>query len=202
MNPFQEIPLFASLDATQLAMLAEISRTKRYRRGELLFYEGDDPTHLMILTRGVLKLYKSADDGREVVLHRFTPVSMIAEMAVYNRIPFPATAVFESDGEVIFIDYGRFEARFLGNPELSRLLILSLSTKIRTLEAVIARNLVMDSRARVLHCVETTPELFASMRRYEIAAMLNMTPETLSRMLKKLVDEGTIAKAGEGYVRY
>ena len=201
MNPFHEIPLFASLDATQLAMLSEMSRAKRYRKGEFLFYEGDDPASLMILTQGALRLYKSADDGREVVLHRFTPVSLIAEMAVHNRIPFPATAVFESDGEVIFIDHGRFEARFLGDPELSRLLILSLSTKIRALEALIARNLVMDSRARVLHFVETSPELFASMRRYEIAEMLNMTPETLSRMLKKLVEEGTIAKAGEGYLR-
>jgi CRP-like cAMP-binding protein len=200
MNRLREIPLFASLDGETFAQLAEMARLRDYRKGEVLFFEGEEPSALIILTKGVLKLYKTSAQHKEVVLHRFTPVSLIAEAALLHRTPYPASATFETDGEVVLIDAEAFETLFLGNPKLSRLLILSLTKKIKTLESLVERSLIMDAGERVLSLIENSPELFKTMRHYEMANSLNITPETFSRMIKKLLSEGKIRKEGSGYV--
>ena len=199
MDPLRALPLFESLDEETFAKLRDIAAVRRYHKGEVLFFEGDAPDQLVILTKGVLKLYKTSSSDKEIVLHHFTPVSLVAEVALLHRIPYPATATFEADGEVILIDYKAFEATFLGNPQLARLLILSLSNKVRMLESVIERGLVMDASERVLNLIRKSPEIMETMRHYEIAAILNLTPETFSRTLKKLQNEGRIVQEEDGW---
>ncbi|MBN2896501.1 MAG: Crp/Fnr family transcriptional regulator [Campylobacterales bacterium] len=199
MHPLRLIPMFASLDEASFTQLVSLSRIRTYHSGEILFFEGERPKALLVLSRGTLKLYKSMEGTKEIVLHRFTPVSLIAERTLLQRIPFPASAVFESDGETIEIDAVGFESLFLENSALSRVLIASLSDKIRTLEQVIEHTLTKDAAERVLEFVGSSGALFASMRHYDIAHMLHLTPETLSRTLKKLLREGHIRKEGKGY---
>lgn len=197
MNLLREIPLFESLDEDTFAKLSTIARRRTYNKGEILFFQGDEPKELVILTKGVLKLYKTATNDKEIVLNYFTPVSFVAEVALLHRIPYPATATFEADSEVILINYEQFEAIFLSDPKLARLLILSLSKKVRLLEAVIERGLVMDAAERVLNMIKKSPELLETMRHYEIANILNLSPETFSRILKKLQKEGQIHKEND-----
>jgi len=196
MDRLRTLPLFRDLNDETFAELTAIARHRIFKKGEILFYEGDDAKDLTVLIRGVLKLFKTSSSDKEVILHYFTPVTLVAEVAVLHRIPYPATAVFETDGEVLLIDYAAFESLFLNDPELVRILLLSLSMKIRTLEAVIERGLVMDASERVLNLLKTSPELFESMRHYEIANILNLTPETFSRTLAKLRSDGKVVKRG------
>jgi len=197
MNPLKKLPLFESLDDETFSRLTAIAKHRSFRKGEILFFEGDAPKDLVVLTKGVLKLFKTSSSDKEIVLHYFTPVSLVAEVAVLHRIPYPATAVFEADSKVLLIDYDAFEEIFLNNPELARILILSLSKKVRMLESVIERGLVMDASERVLNLIRTSPELLETMRHYEIANILNLTPETFSRTLKKLQLEEKIIKAND-----
>ena len=193
----REIPLFESLDEETFAKLSSIAKSKSYKKGEILFFQGDEPKELVILTKGVLKLFKTATNDKEIILNYFTAVSFVAEVALLHRIPYPATATFEADSEAILINYKEFESIFLGNPELARLLILSLSKKVRLLESVIERGLVMDATERVVNLIKKSPELLETMRHYEIANILNLSPETFSRILKKLQKDKTIYKENE-----
>ncbi|WP_345984814.1 Crp/Fnr family transcriptional regulator [Sulfurimonas sp. HSL-1656] len=199
MNPLRALPLFEDLNEETFSKLTEIARQRRFQKGEILFFEGDAPNDLVVLTKGVLKLFKTSSSDKEVILHHFTPVSLVAEVAVLHRIPYPATAVFEADSEVLLINYDAFESMFLSNPELARILLLSLSKKIRMLESVIERGLVMDASERVINFIRKSPELLKTMRHYEIANILNLTPETFSRTLKKLQHEGKVINSEAGW---
>ncbi len=199
MNPLKKLPLFESLDDETFSKLGALAKHRSFQKGEILFFEGEEPNDLVVLTKGILKLYKTTSNEKEIILHYFTPVSLVAEVAVLHRIPYPATAVFEADGEVLLIDYRAFESTFLRNPELSRLLILSLSNKVKMLESVIERGLVMDASERVLNLVRKSPQLLETMRHYEIANILNLTPETFSRILKKLQSDGAVVKEKTGW---
>lgn len=190
----RSLPLFASLDDEALALLASMTFRKRFGAGHFLFFQGEPATKLTILAEGQLRLYKSAEEGREVTLHTFEPVCLVAEAAALRGVPYPATALFETEGEVLQIDYAPFERMFLGDPRLAKLLILSLGEKIRALESVIERGLMMSGAERVVDLLRRSPEKMREMRHYEIAAMLHMTPENFSRTLKKLKTEGRIAE--------
>jgi CRP/FNR family transcriptional regulator len=200
MIDFKSVPLFEYLDDTTLQKLQKMSRTAAYAKGDILFYEGETPEALVVLTKGRLKLYKTTSTEREIVLNHFSPVSLVAEVALMQGIAYPATAEFETDGEVILIDAAAFDDLFFSTPETARTLVSSLSKKVKMLESVIERGMVMDAQERVSTLVKNSPELLNTMRHYEIAQMLNLTPETFSRTLKKLQKEGVLVKENERWI--
>jgi len=190
----REIYLFKHLDDEQLKKLQEISFIKEFKRGELLFYEGEEPRYLYILLEGTIRVYKTDFKGNEITLHYFHPVNMIAEVANFEDFPYPATAEFETDGKVLAIDYNRFRNEFLRDPEVAFNVIKSLAYKIRILNDIIIQNLMMDAVARVAKFIDEHEDLFRELKHNKVASLLNITPETFSRILKKFKDQGIIEK--------
>jgi CRP/FNR family transcriptional regulator len=181
----KDIYLFKHLSEPQLKMLKRISTHKEYKKDNILFLEGERSERLNILIEGMLKVYKSDKAGNEIVLNIFYPTTLVAEIACLEHIPYPATAVFETDGKVISIDYAAFENDFLLNPEISLSIIKSLAHKIKALDKVITQNLTMDSTARAAKFIYENDKLFMKLKQNKVAAILNITPETMSRIMKK-----------------
>jgi CRP/FNR family transcriptional regulator len=195
----KNVYLFENLAASQIKRLEQISLQRSLKKGNVLFFEGDEPKNLHILTEGVLKVYKSDFKGNEVVLKYFSPVSLIAELANLDHIPYPATAVFETDGKVIAVDFKIFEKEFLRNPDVSLAIIRSLTWKLRDLEGVISRNLTMDATSRVAKFLYENEGAFLQLKQNKISSILNITPETMSRVLKKLKEGKIIGAQNTGF---
>ncbi|WP_456486117.1 Crp/Fnr family transcriptional regulator [Hydrogenimonas sp.] len=188
---------FRHIEEERLQRIIEISSIAEYKRGSVLFYEGEEAKSLVVLLEGMLQIYKTDRKGNRIILHHFVPTAMIAEIVNLEHMKYPATGEFESDGKALLINYEIFEKEFLKDPEISLSFIKSLSKKIKYLENVIATNMVMNSTARVAKFIcEHTNEL-AHLKKSMIAADLNMTPETLSRILKKLATLGLIEKSSD-----
>lgn len=188
--------LFEGLGAEHLERLKEISSFKDYGKGQVLFFEGEAAESLNILVDGVLKVYKTDPKGNEVVLNHFHPVALIAELANLERMPLPATAVFETDATVLRIEYEAFEREFLKDPEISFSMIKSLTRKLKALNTVISQNLTMTSTSKVARFIYDNEGVFAELKQHKIASILNITPETMCRALKRLKDDNVIGKPG------
>jgi len=197
-NELRDIVFFENLSTAELEQLATISRKRKFSKGEVLFYEKDGSRFLTLLTEGILKVYKTDPKNNEIILHRFHPKSLIAEMAVFEGIPYPASAAFETDGTVIEIDFMKFKEDFLCNPEIAFELFKSLTQKIKYLDDVIALNIVLDSTARVAKYI-CENEKALDMKHNQLAQYLHMTPETLSRIFKKFAKLNFIEKEGSIY---
>jgi CRP/FNR family transcriptional regulator len=182
------------MDDERLARLEEISNIVEYKKGTILFFEGDEAKNMIVLLDGILQVYKTDQKGNKVILHHFFPVDIIAEIVNLEHIRYPASAEFETDGRALIINYELFEKEFLKDPEVSFAFIKSLSKKIKYLENVIATNMVMNSTARVAKFICEHGHEISKLKKSLIAADLNMTPETLSRILKKLSTLGLIEK--------
>jgi len=185
-HTIQEIPFFSSLSAEHHAKLKQISYFKEYNSGEILFYEGDEPTKLHILVDGVLRLYKTDPKGHEIYLHQFIPTSMVGELANFENIRFPATARFVTSGTVLKIDYTKLEEGFFKNPEICSEIIKSLTKKVRILSEVLHKEMILTSEEKVAKFIDEHAELFQSIKNNQIADILNVSPETLSRTLSRL----------------
>jgi CRP/FNR family transcriptional regulator len=198
-NQLRDITFFENLSSKELEKLATISRKRKFAKGEVLFYEKDESRFLTLLTDGMLKVYKTDPKNNEIVLHRFSPKSLIAEMAVFEGIPYPASAAFETDGTVIEIDFIKFKENFLTNPNIAFAFFKSLTQKIKYLDGVIGLNIVLDSTARVAKYICENEEAL-QMKHNQLAQYLHMTPETLSRVFKKFAKLGFIEKENSTYV--
>jgi len=198
-DDLKKISFFENLDEKQLDLLSSFAKKKNYKKGSILFYEKDMPTSLILLTEGVLKVYKTDPKNNEIIMNRFRPVTLIAEMVILENIPYPASAAFETDGTVIEIDFERFKKEFFHNPEVALIFFKSLSKKIKYLEDVIALNIVLDSTARLAKFLYDERVELTTLKHYDLAKHLHMTPETLSRTFKKLVVLDLVEKEAKGY---
>ncbi len=198
LSDLKSVSCFSSLSDNDLEYLSSFSRKRNFKKGEILFYEKEKSKYLTLLSEGILKVYKTDVKGNEIVLHRFVPKSLVAEMAIFQGIDYPASAMFESDGSVIEIEFSKFKTDFLSNPDIAFNFFRSLSSKIKRLEEVISLNIVLDSTSRVAKYICEDSEAL-KIKNNQLAKSLHMTPETLSRIFKKFVKLGFVEKNSNGY---
>ncbi len=192
MDKIRDIPLFTKLSEASIKRLENISTFRRYSADEILFYEGDDPGTLYILTEGVLRLFKTDPKGNEIYIHQFIPTGLVGELACFENMRYPATARFITRGQVLKIDFKRLEEDFFAHPDISMEIIKSLTKKIKILSNVIHKEMILTSEAKVARLIILHGDMFETMKNTQIASMANMTPETLSRILSKFKKLGYI----------
>ena len=62
------IPFFAGLDQAALERVAAGTRTRRFRRGEIIFHAGDPGNALYIIVSGHVKISLPSEEGDEAIL--------------------------------------------------------------------------------------------------------------------------------------
>lgn len=188
----QNIYLFSSLSSNELEQLARICSTHHYKKDATLFMKGEQGEHLLILVDGLLSVYKHDDKGNEIIIGLFNKNSLIAEPAILKEIPFPSTAVFKSDGTIIKIKLDEFRKTYLQNAQIAQHIIESLLGKIQLLQNNIHMNIASTAKEKILNFYEKNYTLDMQLKKYEIASLLGMTPETFSRNVKQLEKEGKL----------
>lgn len=188
----KDIYLFKNLCDDTLNRIAEFTTPVKLLRDNILFYEGDESKYLYLLTNGIVKLYKTASNDKEIVMKYFHPNELIAEVANFDNIPYPATAQAFSDAEVLKIDFQKLKEVIYSDPELSFVIQASLIKKIRNLEKMVFLHVVLDSKERIAKYLCEYTEDFFNTKNIIVAEILNISPETLSRMLRVFKNEGLI----------
>lgn len=189
----KDIQIFSSLDDERLQKLADISIIRAYKRDEILFIEGETPKWFYILLKGRVKIYKTLPNGKELFVHEFLPGSPVAKFANFDDTPFPASAIFVEDSEVLMIDFAKFKKNFMNDVNVCMEIIRSLSQNFRMIQGLLHREIALGVEGKIaLFISEYQNEL--PMQKYsQIAQMLNTTPETFSRVITKFKKNGYIA---------
>ncbi len=184
--------LFSRLRADDLAQLQKIAHLKSYAAGSILFYAGETPDKLRLIESGTVRILKHDAAGNEIVLADFGTNELVAEMAHFEQIPYPATARCETDVTLYEIDFEAFKSRFLNRPEIALGIIRSLTRKIKQLEAVIKRTSVDDARTRLARYLLENTAMLPKTTQRAIAQQLGLTPETVSRILRGFKESGWV----------
>ncbi len=186
----KEICLFGSLDDKQLDKLNKISTIKSFKPENILFYEGDDPKNLYFLLDGLIKLYRYDKNDNINILSYYYSQALIGEAATLQRTPHQVTAECETHCSVLVVSFDEFEKDFLKNPDISLGIIMQLVTKVKQL---MNTNMQQTSMQKLAGLIYENHELFTKLKKYKIAEILNMAPETFSRNLKKLQTDEVIS---------
>ena len=188
----KDIYLFKNLCDDTLNRIAKFTSPVKLLKDNILFYEGDESKYLYLLTNGIVTLYKTASNDKEIVMKYFHPNELIAEVANFDNIPYPATAQAFTDSEVLKIDFEKLKEVIYSDPELSFVIQASLIKKIRNLEKLVFLHVVLDSKERIAKYLCEYTEDFFNTKNIIVAEILNISPETLSRMLRVFKNEGLI----------
>ncbi len=180
---------FKNLDKKQIDALHEISSLKKFSKDSVLYYENETTNRLMFLVKGLIKVYKVDKFDNEIFLYHIHANSMISEFSSISQseIFCFSNAEFTQDSEILSIDFEKFNELFLSQNILSHELIEELLKKNQQLQCIINRELVFDATAKVAFMLHNDLEMFNQLKRQEVSFLLHIQPETLSRVLKKLV---------------
>ncbi|ABB44590.1 putative transcriptional regulator, Crp/Fnr family [Sulfurimonas denitrificans DSM 1251] len=184
--------LFQNVDEDTIKKIESFTTDHKVSKDNIVFYEGDEPKYLYLLVKGVIKLYKTSSSHKEIVLKYFHENELIGEVANFENIPYPATAKAYSDVEFLKVDFEKLKEVIFLNPSLAFNIQTSLIKKIKNLENIISTNLVLDSKERVAKYIYSHSDDFFETKNIEIAEILGVSPETLSRILKFFKDNGII----------
>lgn len=189
-----DVDLFSHLEPIQRSQIERIGIIRHYTSGEIIFYEGDESHYFHFLLNGEVNVFKVTATHETMLIHRFHAPSLIAEVATLKQIPYPASCEATQDSTILKISRNPFLELLKNDPSLSIALISSLTQKIGALESSLQRHSAPNALAKVSRLVRDDPEIFKCLKGIEIARLLGITPETLSRMIKKLKSEGIITQ--------
>lgn len=193
----KDVPLFSSLDNTQLLELQAYIYVKNYHKDSIVFYEEDKSEYLHILLDGDVRLYKTTPSGKEIYLHDMTAPSPIALLPALERVSFPATCAFVTSGTMVLLPLEKLH-KCLENLDFSLAMIKTMTKQMKLLETLLHKETVFSSEAKVADLIANNAKIFQFLRKNEIASILNITPETLSRILTKLKGEKIVTKNEHG----
>jgi len=189
---FKEISLFASLDDATYNYLETIAIKREFEAGKILFYAGEQPQKFLVLARGEVEVYKHDEKGNEIVLGQFVAPSLVAEMATLKSIPYPATARCKSAVEIYEIGLELLQSFISKSSPLSQVLINSLTKKIQHLESVLKYATIANASVRTASFLIDHEHQIFQLTQRQIASNIMLTPEGLSRILKRFKEAGLI----------
>lgn len=192
MMQLNEIPMFSALADNHLKELQNAIHIKHFTKDSIVFYEGDKSEYLYILMEGDVKLYKTSPKGSQIQINRFSAPSIIAEYACFEKEVFPATCEFVTEGAIGMLHFDQLYL-YLSQPEFSLELIKSLTSKVMLLSSLVHKETILSSEAKVADLMIKKINIFRRLKNNEIASILNLTPETFSRILTKFKKERIIS---------
>lgn len=202
------IPLFNGLAREQLEDISMIAIGQSVKRGRTIFAEGDQSTGFYVLTEGRVKIFKLSAEGKEQILHIMTSGEPFGEVAVFAGEPFPASAEVIEDGYVLLFPRTAFIELIRSNPPLSMNMMAILSRRLRKFAATIESLSLKEVPSRLAEYFlyldvsrGGDKQLTLDISKNQLAGLLGTIPETLSRILARMVKEGLIEMNGQRDIR-
>jgi CRP/FNR family transcriptional regulator, anaerobic regulatory protein len=208
--PVRDRAACSALSMIEREELAAIGRHRLVKRGETLFHAGDESDTCATLISGALKICSSDADGVERVLSLVHPAGFVGELfaPVANH-----DVVALADSEVCMFPAGKYQAIIERFPALGRALLRRSAEDLfasRSLIDLMGRRSALQKVAGFLKAMADAAsdspchpaERFElTLSRGDVAGMLGLTIETVSRQFGRLERDGIIAREGPRGIR-
>jgi CRP-like cAMP-binding protein len=200
-----ELPLFQQSSDSEIANLAAGTREIGLAKGQILFQKGTPLDGFYVTVYGQIKLAFSSPQGNEKVVSIVGPGQSFGEAVMFMEKPCPVFAQALEDSRLLYIAKQGIFAAIDRDSAFARRMLAGLSMRLHGLIHDVEDYSLHSSTQRVIGFLlqlADTPvgdpvefELPAS--KHVIASRLNLTPETLSRILHGLSEAGLIAVKGK-----
>jgi CRP-like cAMP-binding protein len=204
----RKTPLFATLPDDDLRRVADLAVSRRFAKKEAVFREGDRADGFYVVVSGKVKVFKLSGEGKEQVLHVLETGQTFAEAVIFEGGGFPAHAETLADTELLFLPKRPFIDLLERHPKVAIRMLASLSRWLKRMTDLVESLSLKDVETRLVFYLSEElktqgipakdgAEIELPIGKNVLASRLGTVPETFSRTLKKLQDEGLIDVRGK-----
>jgi CRP-like cAMP-binding protein len=193
--------LFSGLTDDEFKALAAEVLVESFDKGEILFHRGDKAEAFFFVESGQVELSLISRDGQKKIVEVIAHGRTFAEAILFMREgKFPVSAEALSDSVVYRIPNAAYRSLLQDNPDACMRLLSDVCYHLHQRVREIERLTIQNSHSRLAsylidHIVETNDDeatVRLDLPRHVIAARLSITPETLSRLLRAMSDDGIL----------
>jgi CRP/FNR family transcriptional regulator, cyclic AMP receptor protein len=199
----QRIPYLRNLPKPALQRLMRITRSRTFKKGEIIITQKEAGSHLFIVTSGKVKIF-AASKGRKQKTHAVIGKGeFFGELALLDGTIRSASAQALEDSTLTLIPKRDFKKFLQRDPGFTTLLLRTMAERLRkaneTIESLLFKN-VLGRVAKALVDLnekerrgESGPTVPIVMTQQELAEWVGTSREPLSRALSMLRRGGLIS---------
>ncbi len=191
------VPIFNHLESEQMQEIMKAIRSASYKKGELIYLAGDTDDSLYIVRKGKIRIYRLSDSGKEQLVRILNPGDFTGELALFRESYHEAYAEAMSDSEVCIIKRNDLRAFLLKYPTIALKILEEFSKRLDMSEQQTTRVATEKAETRLAQYIAElkkgdSMDVELSMSQKDLASYLGTTPETISRKLADLENNGYI----------
>lgn len=206
------IPFFAGVDPATLERLAASMRTRRFRRGEVIFHIGDPGDALFVIISGEVKISLPSETGDEAILATLRSGDVFGELALLDGAPRSASAAALTATETVVLPRDRFRELIATEAHVRDALLASLAAELRRLTTHVEELHFLDITGRLAarlvrlaqdggtRMPDGAIRLRTSLTQADLAAMVGCTRQSVNKLLGQFTDDGLVRLEREGIV--
>lgn len=209
----EQAPLFSVLHPNDLRVLASKFAVVRYRRGDVIFREGETAERLFLIGEGRAKLSTSSSSGKELLIGVLGRGQIFGELEVIDRGARAMDARAMEDCEVYALASDVFWTLLENRPALARRLLELMARRLRRADQTsqdlvffdaptrLARRLLQLAEEHGEHVGDSeTVRITLKVTQEEVAQMIGVTRASANRLISSFSDRGWI-DWNDGYPR-
>lgn len=177
-----------------------------FKRNELIYCEGDEPTDMMCLLSGKVKIFKEGVGGRSQIIRMIKPIQYFGYRAYFAQEDYLTNASAFEASSVCLIPMTVVKSLLMGNPHLAMFFIRQLSVDLGVADERTVNLTQKHIRGRLAESLlflkdnygleEDGATLSIYLAREDLANLSNMTTSNAIRTLSTFVTERIIAMDG------
>lgn len=152
------IPLFEDLTQEDLASIAALARTRRFRPKQVVVQQYDPGGELFVIIEGHTKVVTSDAEGRDTALGIMGPPEVFGEVSLFDGAERSATIIALEACEMLVIEQKPFLALLENHPRLAVRLLTILAGRLRRLtersEDIAFRNVAARLAKRIVQLAD------------------------------------------------
>jgi CRP-like cAMP-binding protein len=177
-----------------------------FKKGELIFREGEPVTGIYFVYSGVIKVHKKWGTEKELIIRFAKKGDIFGHRGLGHDNHYPISATAIEPAEACFIDLDFFRTSMKVNQDLMYGLLLFFADELQESERKMRNLAHMQVKGRVAQALLSlqdkfgiTPEGFINiiLSRQDLASFVGATYETVFRMINELAQDELIALDGK-----
>jgi len=200
-NAVNDHYLFSGVEEQVFDELVSTMSVEKLGKGEVLFHRGDDAHSFYFVETGQIELSLISPDGQKKIVEVVSHGRTFAEAVVFMReTKYPVTAEALCDSVLYRIPNDSYLELLCGNSDACLRLLSDVCRHLHARVCEIERLTIQNARSRLSsylldHIVDSEDDeatIRLDLPRHVIASRLSVTPETLSRLLRVMSNEGVL----------
>jgi CRP-like cAMP-binding protein len=191
------------IDPAEARTLIALGRRRRFRRGDIVFHEGDPAESLHLIDIGHVAVRTTTPSGDVATLRLIGPGDHFGDLAFVDESRRSATIVAVDRVETLELGYRELERFRVEHPSFERVLLAMLARNIRRLSTNLLETMYLAVPARVARRLDEVADMFDGvpipLTQDDLAGLAGTTRQSVNQVLVELRDHGVV-ELGRGRV--